>query len=88
MWNNSHAHYIRDTEQNKYDYCLYVLENAHEIYLADTVCTTVELPYTEGMAVTWDYATEKPSEKLSTLPQFRYSATTAYGKIVGWNEGE
>ena len=88
IWNNSQAHYIRDTEQNKYSYCLYILENAREIYLADKVCTTVELPYAEGTAVTWDYATEKPSEKLPSVPLFKYSATASYGKVVGWDDGE
>ena len=63
IWNNSEKDFIRDTEVNKYDYCLYVLEHAEEIYLADTYCYTLELPYTAESAIKWNPEFEKPSDK-------------------------
>ena len=63
LWCNSEKHYIRDTEENKYDWDMYILENGKEIYLADTYCYTMELPYAEGSAIQWVPGSEKPSDK-------------------------
>ena len=85
FWPNSKPHYDRDILQNKYDYCLYVVNDAVEIYLADTYCTTLELPYEAGQALKWLPDSERPSDKKS---EFIVSTTPEYGPTVGWADGQ
>ena len=84
FWPNSKEHYDRDILQNKYEYCLYVVENATEIYLADTYCNTLVLPYAEGEVLKWLPDTEKPSD---VVTNFKATTTPSYGETVAWKDG-
>ena len=64
FWPNSQAHFIRDTETLKLEWAVYALNNNTELYLADTYCTTIVLPYKEGTAIKWIPGSEKPSDKV------------------------
>ena len=63
FWPNSQEHFIRDTKTKPLTWAVYVVNNNTELYLADTYCTTITLPYTEGTAIKWIPGSEKPSDK-------------------------
>ena len=62
FWPNSYDHYLSALEKYK-PWAPDVKDNATEFYLAWEVCTTLNLPYTEGSYIEWNYETERPSQK-------------------------
>ena len=84
FWPNSYEHFVRDTETLKLEWAVYVINNNTELYLADTYCTTITLPYTEGTAIKWLPGSEKPSDKLIKL---EVQNDPVYGDTVGFADG-
>lgn len=83
FWPNSKAHFIRDTQTLALEWAVYVVEHNEELYLADTYCTTLVLPYQPTSAVKWLPDTEKPSDYNS---EYSVISEPAYGETVGFGD--
>ena len=84
FWPNSKAHFIRDTQTLALEWAVYVVNHHEELYLADTYCTTLVLPYEPASAVKWLPDTEKPSDYHS---EYSVSTEPSYGETVGFGDG-
>ena len=86
FWPNSYDHFIRDTETlaERQPWAPYARNNATELYLAWDVCTTLNLPYTEGSFIEWAWEDERPSQKVIRQA---VNTSASYGESVAWSSG-
>ncbi|MBQ8850603.1 MAG: MBL fold metallo-hydrolase [Clostridia bacterium] len=84
FWPNSKAHFIRDTETLALEWAVYVVNNNEELYLADTYCNTLVLPYEAASVIKWNPDNEKPSDYHS---DYSVSITPSYGETAKWTDG-